>query len=76
MQPSFQTPASAGSSRDEAEYVAAELTTSPRKSRTREQTLPPPHLVRDIDGELQLGPLLVLGEDVAFFRRSEAALRR
>src|SRR6478672_7885007 len=35
-----------------------------------------PHLARDIDGELQLGPLLFLGEDVALFGRGEAALRR
>src|SRR5882724_5342308 len=29
---------------------------------------PPPHLSRDIDRELQLGPLFFLGEDVALFR--------
>ena len=38
--------------------------------------LPAPHLVRDIGDEAQLRPLLVLGEDVALFRRGEAALRR
>jgi hypothetical protein len=36
----------------------------------------PPHLVRDIDRELQLGPLLFLGEDVALLGRGKAALRR
>src|SRR5882724_13336947 len=35
-----------------------------------------PHLFRDIDREPQLRPLLFLGEDVAFFGRGEAALRR
>src|SRR5215471_21579543 len=34
-----------------------------------------PHLIRDFDGEAELGPLLLLGEDVALFRRGEAALR-
>src|SRR5215212_8606184 len=36
----------------------------------------PPHLVRHIYRELQLGPLLFLGQDVAFLGRGEAALRR
>jgi hypothetical protein len=36
----------------------------------------PPHLGGDLDGEAQLGPLLVLTEDVAFLGGSEAALRR
>src|SRR6478752_9126146 len=31
------------------------------------RTLFSPHLARDIDSELQLGPLLFLGEDVALF---------
>src|ERR1700722_14542767 len=31
------------------------------RSRTKTRLLPP-HLVRDVDGELQFGPLLVLGE--------------
>jgi hypothetical protein len=35
----------------------------------------PPHLIRDIDGELQFGPLLFLGEEVALLGRGEAALR-
>src|SRR6266481_6661611 len=42
----------------------------------REKNLLPPHLIGDIDGKLQLRPLLLFGEDVAFFGRSEAALRR
>src|SRR3954464_3691895 len=35
-----------------------------------------PHLVGDLDGEAQLGPLLFLAENVAFLGRGEAALRR
>jgi hypothetical protein len=34
----------------------------------------PPQLIRYIDGELELCPLLVLAEDVALFRGREAAL--
>src|SRR5437016_728928 len=36
----------------------------------------PPHLVRHIDRELELSPLLFLGKEVAFLGRGEAALRR
>src|SRR5438876_5488137 len=39
-------------------------------------TLLPPHLFRDIDRELQLGPLLVFAEDIAFLGRGKTALRR
>src|SRR6267142_2850181 len=50
------------------------------KSLTRrapmEKRLLPPHLVRDFDREAELGPLLLLGQDVAFLGRSKAALRR
>src|SRR3989442_234927 len=42
----------------------------------RELKLLPPHLARDIDRQLQLGPLLFLGQDVAFLGRCKAALRR
>ena len=35
-----------------------------------------PNLVRDFDGEAELGPLLLLGQDVAFLGGSKAALRR
>ena len=38
--------------------------------------LTPPHLVGEVDRELQLGPLLFLGEDIALFGRGKAALRR
>jgi hypothetical protein len=36
--------------------------------------LPPPYLFRYIDRELQFCPLLFFGEEIAFFRRGEAAL--
>src|SRR5579862_6216280 len=39
-------------------------------------TLVSPHLARDLDDHPQLGPLLFLGEVIAFLGRSEAALRR
>jgi hypothetical protein len=48
---------------------------SPLQER-KEQILFPPHFTRDIDHEFQLGPLLVFGEDVAFFGRGKTALRR
>ena len=35
----------------------------------------PPHLVRQFDDHAQLGPLLVLRQNVAFFGRGKAALR-
>src|SRR3954463_9564012 len=35
-----------------------------------------PHLVRQVHNHAQLGPLLVLAQQVAFFCRGEAALRR
>jgi hypothetical protein len=35
-----------------------------------------PHLFRDLNDELELLPLLVLGQDVALLGRGEAALRR
>ena len=35
-----------------------------------------PDLVRNFDDHAQLGPLLILGQHVAFFGRGEAALRR
>ena len=38
--------------------------------------LPPPHLVRHLDDQPQLRPLLVLGQHVALLGRGEAALRR
>src|SRR5579862_3022905 len=38
--------------------------------------LVPPHFARDVDNHPQLGPLLLLGEIIAFLGRSEAALRR
>jgi hypothetical protein len=41
-----------------------------------ESPLPPPHFLRQFDNEAQLGPLFFLGEDVAFFRGGESALRR
>ena len=37
---------------------------------------PPPDLLGHFDDEPQLGPLLVLGQRVAFLGRSEAALAR
>src|SRR5450759_268001 len=40
------------------------------------QLLLPPHIVRQFDNHLQLGPLLILGQHVAFFGGGEAALRR
>src|SRR6266700_4575179 len=36
----------------------------------------PPNLIRYLDDPRQLGPLLVLGQDIAFLGRGEAALRR
>src|SRR5277367_4587196 len=39
-------------------------------------TLVPPDPARDLDDHPQLGPLLFLGEVIAFLGRSEAALRR
>src|SRR5579862_2901593 len=35
-----------------------------------------PHLARDLADHAQLGPFLVLGQDIAFLGRGEAALRR
>src|SRR5262249_61659358 len=35
-----------------------------------------PHLIRDLHDEPQLRPLFVVGENIAFFGRGEAALRR
>lgn len=58
-----------------AEYPAAKLTTLSPQER-KEQILFPPHFTRDIDREFQLGPLLVFGEDVAFFGRGKTTLRR
>ncbi len=46
-----------------------------RLARTNGRGLFPPHLVRYLYREPQLRPLLLLGEDVALFRRGEAALR-
>src|ERR1700692_2722164 len=36
----------------------------------------PPHLLGDLADHLELRPLVVFGEDIAFFGRGEAALRR
>src|SRR5687768_11055116 len=36
---------------------------------------PSPHLIRDLHDFAHLGPLLLLGEDVALLGRGEAALR-
>src|SRR5205823_10383992 len=49
---------------------------SEQKCGAREKTLLPPHLVRHIDRELELCPLLLLGKEVAFLGRGKAALRR
>src|SRR4029077_15432074 len=48
---------------------------SPLSRRRPHQSLPP-DLVRQLDNHAQLGPLLILGQHVAFFGRGEAALRR
>src|SRR5579884_4387969 len=48
---------------------------SPPSPAKRERELTP-HLLRQLHDHSQLRPLLVLGEDVAFFCRGEAALRR
>ena len=44
--------------------------------RSKWRALPPPNLVRDLDDQPQLGPLLVLGQRIAFLGRGEAALAR
>src|SRR5882757_633125 len=49
---------------------------SPAMTKLASGALLPPHLIGDVDRELQLGPLLFLGEDVAFLGGSKAALRR
>src|SRR5215475_10740288 len=50
------------------------------KSRLRGNERPwlvlPPHLVRQLNDHAKLRPLLVLGQNVSFFGRGEAALRR
>src|SRR5687768_16189394 len=38
--------------------------------------VPSPHFFGDLHDHLELRPLLVLGEDIAFLGRGEAALRR
>src|SRR5258705_2601484 len=48
----------------------------PRRRATMEKRLLSPHLVGNFDREAELGPLLLLGQDVAFLGRGEAALRR
>src|SRR3954470_8983865 len=48
----------------------------PRRRATMEKRLLPPDLVGDFDREAELGPLLFLGQDVAFLGRGKAALRR
>src|SRR6516162_11321045 len=47
--------------------------TSPRTRREGNST---PNLARDLADHAQLRPLLVLGENIAFLGRGEAALRR
>src|SRR5262249_585078 len=47
----------------------------PRPSRGRVSSTSP-HLLGNLHDHPQFGPLFVLGEDVAFFGRGEAALRR
>src|SRR5581483_6727135 len=46
---------------------------APRRARDT-KPLPPPHLFGHLDDEAELGPLLVLGQQVAFLGGSEAAL--
>jgi hypothetical protein len=54
----------------------ASLHPSYAESLRQERGSLPPHLIGDIDRELELGPLLFLGEDVAFFGGRKAALRQ
>src|SRR5258708_22784500 len=51
-------------------------TAMPRNDEIRKRRLLPPHLTRDFHCEPQFRPLLFLGEDVALFGGSKAALRR